>query len=550
MIWFILAGCGRDCPTVDADGDGSPAACPGETATADGFIDCDDTDSSARPGAPEVCDGADNDCDGIADDGLSLTYYLDEDGDGYGNLSIEDCEAPDGYIRTGGDCDDADAAIGPHAEEVCDGIDNDCDGTADGGGDQLWYADADGDGSPSEDDPIQSCEAPAGYLPAADAWDCDDNNAAVSPDLEEICDGLDNDCNGTADEDVSSTWYTDADGDGLGGNTATNGPDCSPPAGYSLTSDDCDDSDASVGVVFPDPLDGDGVISGIADIADLCPCYTEISGSLRIRNVADTTDLSGLSCIELAEGLLISENDSLTSLEGLDGLQVIEGSVLIQDNPLLSSVTGISALTDIDGTLNVTDNAALADLSGFESLITIGGALTLADNDAMTGIGLDALETLGELSISSCPALTSVSGMSSLVEVEDDVSIAGCGALTTIDLPALTTVGGDLYLYNNAALADLSAPQMSHVLGELRLHWAADVVELDGLSGVRLVGKDLVVWGNAALSDVTGMHTVEQIGGDLIIQSNPDLATEDAESMRDAIGADNIKGTTTINNNG
>ena len=67
---------------------------------------------------------------------------------------------------------------------------------------------------------------------------------------------------------------------------------------------------------------------------------------------------------------------------------------------------------------------------------------------------------------------------------------------------------------------------------------------------MRLVGDDLVLWGNSDLFDVTGLHTVEQIGGDLIIKSNTDLSTEDAETMRDSIGTDNIRGTTTISNNG
>ncbi len=551
MIWLILAGCGGDCPTVDADGDGAPAACPG--AAAESFTDCDDSDSSARPGADEVCDGIDNDCDGTVDDGLSLTYYADVDGDGYGDLATatETCSPPSGYVRIGGDCDDASPAIGPHAEEECDGVDNDCDGvTDDGVGDALWYPDSDGDGTPGEDGAVQGCGAPADYLPAPEVFDCDDDDPAIGPHAEEECDGVDNDCDGEADEGVPSIWYVDDDGDGYGSNTVTTGEDCNPPAGYALNSDDCDDSDEDVGVVFPDPLDGDGVVSEAADIDDLCPCYTAISGSLRIRNIEDTTDLSGLSCIESVGGLLVSSNKSLTSLDGLEGLEIVEGSVLIQDNTQLSSLSGLSALDTIAGTLSVTGNTALIDLSGMESLASISGALTISDNDAMTGIGLDALEGVGKLDISSCPSLISVSGMSSLVEVDHALSIEGCTKLTTIDLPALTSVGGDLYLYNNAALADVSAPLLSDVQGELRLHWVAKVTDLDGLSGVRLVGDDLVLWGNADLSDVTGLHTVEQIGGDLIIKNNTDLPTADAEAMRDAIGTDNIRGSVTISGNG
>ncbi|MDG1482993.1 MAG: putative metal-binding motif-containing protein [Myxococcota bacterium] len=554
MIWLLLAGCGRDCPEVDSDGDGAPEACPGETATADGFIDCDDSDSAARPGASEECDGIDNDCDGAVDEGLGLTYYADIDGDGYGDLdtATDTCSPPADYVLLGGDCNDNDATISPLEDEICDGVDNDCDGTPDDGAEeQLWYADLDGDGTPGEEsDPILSCVAPSGYLATPETWDCDDDDDTIGPHVEEDCDGIDNNCNGQIDEGVPSIWYIDDDDDGLGSSTVVTGEDCAAPAGYALNSDDCDDSDESVGLVFPDPLDGDGVVLEAADIADLCPCYTAIGGTLRIRNVEDTTDLMGLSCIESAEKLQISDNISLTSLAGLDGLEVVEGSALIQDNAQLASLAGLSGLIEIDSTLSITGNTALADLSGLESLTTISGGLTISDNAAMTDINLSALETVANVSISTCSALISFSGMPLLTEVERGLSIDGCESLTTIDLPALSTIGSDLYIYKLAELTELSLPALTDVGGELRVHWAAGITDLDGLSGVRLVGDDLVLWGNAALFDVTGMHTVEQIGGDLSIQNNTDLSTEDAESMRDTIGEDNIRGTVIISNNG
>ncbi|MFT5683682.1 MAG: hypothetical protein ACI8RZ_004614 [Myxococcota bacterium] len=550
MIWLILAGCsGRDCASVDADGDGAPAACPGEEATADGFIDCDDSDGSTRPGADEVCDGVDNDCDGTADEGLTLTYFLDEDGDGYGGTALETCEPPSGYVRLGGDCDDTDATLTPGATEVCDGIDNDCDGTADdGAGEQLWYADLDEDGHPGEGDSVQACEPPDGYQAAPAVWDCDDTDAAISPGAEEACDELDNDCDGDIDEGVPSVWYTDADGDGFGNDTVTTGENCLPDDGYTLNSGDCDDNDASVGEVFSEPLDGDGVIVEAADMADLCPCYTEISGELRIRTLSDSTDLAGLSCIESVESILIYDSDSLTSLDGLNNLQFVEKDITIQDNALLSDLSALSNITTLSEYLSVEDNDALTDLSGLSGLTTIDGALILTSNASMTRIGLDALEQLGSLSLSSSTALEEITGLTSLAEVERSFNVENCSALTTIDLPALTSIGSALYLYNNADLTDLSAPLLSDVGGELRLHWAAGVTNLDGLSGMREVGGDLVLWGNADLSDVTGLHDVEFIGGDLNISNNPDLVTEDAEALQDDI--ETIRGEVTISNNG
>ncbi|NBS68923.1 hypothetical protein EBT31_08395, partial [bacterium] len=87
--------------------------------------------------ATEVCNGSDDDCDGVVDgDAVDVLFvYPDNDGDGYGedySLGIPMCgESLEGYVAHDGDCDDSDATINPGATEVCDGIDNDCNGDVD-----------------------------------------------------------------------------------------------------------------------------------------------------------------------------------------------------------------------------------------------------------------------------------------------------------------------------------------------------------------------------------------------------------------------------------
>jgi hypothetical protein len=104
----------------------------------DGFNkveDCDDTMASVNPDAFEICDGIDNDCDGIVDPDNSVdavVWFIDADGDGYGDVSAAiSCHSPSGYVADSSDCDDSDTTINPGAVEIIDGIDNDCDGEID-----------------------------------------------------------------------------------------------------------------------------------------------------------------------------------------------------------------------------------------------------------------------------------------------------------------------------------------------------------------------------------------------------------------------------------
>ncbi|MBK9639426.1 MAG: putative metal-binding motif-containing protein [Bacteroidetes bacterium] len=124
-----------------------------------------------------------------------------------------------GYVANDLDCNDGNAAINPSANEVCDGIDNDCDGSTDEGLTFLtFYADADDDiyGDPSTG--VSSCNPIVGSV--TNNGDCNDANAAINPSATEVCDGIDNDCDGSIDEGLTFlTYYVDADVDGYGAGT-------------------------------------------------------------------------------------------------------------------------------------------------------------------------------------------------------------------------------------------------------------------------------------------------------------------------------------------
>ena len=268
---------------VDADSDGYGEASSALDAcvlpaghVTDG-TDCDDSDASVYPGASELCDGADNNCDGDVDESGALdaaTFYADDDADGYGDPSSTTtaCSQPSGHVADGTDCDDRDDDINPGADELCNGFDDDCDGTVDestalDAGD--WYGDGDGDGYGDASSSITACSAPSGHV--ADDTDCDDGDAAVNPGASELCDGVDNDCDGTVDEsDASdaSTWYADVDGDGYGDPTGTSQA-CGSLSGYVADATDCDDTDAAVHPGADEYCDGvDNDCDGSVDEGD------------------------------------------------------------------------------------------------------------------------------------------------------------------------------------------------------------------------------------------------------------------------------------------
>ena len=157
--------------------------------------------------------------------------YVDQDGDGFSPAT--------------GDCDDLNPDINPNATEICDGIDNDCQHGVDtyAINASIWYLDADSDGYGVEDAVLKSCTQPAGY--ANNHSDCDDSEPESWPGNAEICDGIDNDCDGLTDiNDASVTdsfsLYDDVDGDGYG-DPSTEIVSCDPIGGMVLNGNDCYD---------------------------------------------------------------------------------------------------------------------------------------------------------------------------------------------------------------------------------------------------------------------------------------------------------------------
>ncbi len=261
VVPTLAGGCGgkADCVVEtryhDLDGDGfggrSLTGCfaPSATSWIEVSGDCHDDDPAAHPGAFERCNAQDDDCDRQTDEDLPGPWYADADGDGWGDaLDVADLCLP-GRVHTPGDCDDDAPNRSPTGAEVCDGLDNDCDGFVDEA-DEPRYADADHDNHGDRTQPLGVCGVLLGD-------DCDDTDRDVRPGAVESCDGVDNDCDGVIDG--VGPWYADDDDDGWGDPGA---PQWTCSGGVSLAGD-CDDTDRDV-----HPADGPCTVRG--QNCDLC----------------------------------------------------------------------------------------------------------------------------------------------------------------------------------------------------------------------------------------------------------------------------------------
>ncbi len=208
------------------------------------------------------------------------TWYIDTDGDGYGaGTATNACAQPSGYVAANIDCNNTNAAVNPAATEICNSIDDNCDGQIDEGLTFTnYYADTDGDGY-GAGTATNACAQPSGYVAAN--TDCNNSNSAVNPAATEICNSIDDDCDTQIDEGLTFTnYYADTDGDGYGAGTATNA--CAQPAGYVTNSSDCNNSNAAVNPAATE------ICNSIDD-----DCDTQIDEGLTFTNYYADTDGDG-----------------------------------------------------------------------------------------------------------------------------------------------------------------------------------------------------------------------------------------------------------------
>ncbi|MBK7808988.1 MAG: T9SS type A sorting domain-containing protein [Saprospiraceae bacterium] len=310
--------------------------------------DCNDNNNTINPAATEVCDGIDNDCDGSTDEGVQTTYFADVDQDGFGNpsSSTQACAQPGGYVTNNTDCDDNDALEKPG---------------------QVWYDDSDNDGyGQTGSASITQCLRPTGYRAASEllatSGDCNDNNNTINPAATEVCDGIDNDCDGSTDEGVLTTYYADVDQDGFG-NPLGSTQSCTQPGGYVTNNTDCDDNDAleKPGQVWFDDTDNDGY--GQTGAASITQCLRPVGYKAAIELISTSGDCNdnnntiNPAATEVCDGI---DNDCDGSTD--EGVQTTYYADVDQDgfgNPLSSTQSCTQPGGYVTNNTDCDDNDAL-----------------------------------------------------------------------------------------------------------------------------------------------------------------------------------------------
>ncbi len=377
----------------------------------------------------------------------------------------------DGVTPGGGDCDDADPAVFPEAEEICNEVDDDCDGETDEEVESLWFQDADGDGSGDFRIAIYACEQPAGHV--ADDLDCDDADPARYP-------------------------------------TATDTP-------YDGIDQDCTDVDATCADLGP-TYEGNVSVGGSDDISWFCERYSNVKGNIQIIG-RTTDDLTGLECLCEVDGGLRVWTSSLTSLHGLEGVAKVTRLELIGNPDLVSldgldnlrmateielwdmpSLESIQSLESLQGSLSTLQLLELPRLANVDGLAGVGEAtvLELDQLDSLTDLdGLSGLESAQWVTLSSLPALASVAGLFALTD-SSLLTITGTG------LPTLEGLGG------------LSR------LDELEVADNSRLATLAGLSGLTQLAR-VSVHDNDVLADVEALHAVGDDAGQVLVYNNGSL---------------------------
>lgn len=372
---------------------------------------------------------------------------------------------------------------------------------------QVWYLDADGDGFGNANESLVSCEGMDGYVLLS--GDCDDQNAAINPDAEEIVgNGVDENCNPADDE-------------------------CTELGEFGETV----------------------ILLSQKDVNEFgAKCIGKIVGDLRIGKsfhstedpIIDLTPLSSISSVD--GGLELIENNELTSLEGLNSNISINANLSIYNNSKLTDFKGLRNLEYISHGIAIQGNHSLVSLEGLEKIKLSNENLVISDNTNLVSLkGLGGLEYISFLFIYNNPVLEN------LYEIKNIQTLKGMSIFQNEKLSGYFKEGSlpggivNVSLENNSGIINLKGlmAHNSEVSGSIYIKGNKNLQSLDGLYPSDTLSFSIEVEDNEKLVDIKALESIVVVKRNLWIINNDQLQSlEGLENVLSAGFDYNIPGAT------
>ncbi|MCA9441885.1 MAG: FG-GAP repeat protein [Candidatus Omnitrophica bacterium] len=271
---------------------------------------------------------------------------------------------------------------------------------------------------------------------------------------------------------------------------------------------------------------------------------TELGDGFHIENNESLASLHGLEGLNVVEGshIAIYDNDSLTSLRGLDGLTQFVAThgastgVWVEGNDSLTSLDGLDSLVSVEGWFfEISNNASLTDIGALSNLVHSATYSIISDNPLLDCYSFDlpfwvdgSSGNLVNCTNGLCPGPMVLTTQEQVDSLEGCIGIAGHLTIgpsnTDLDLTplrTLETIKGRLLIRDNEALSSLDGLQgITRVPEECSIYGNGTLVNLDGLQGLSEVGSSLSVTDNLNLTSLTGLQNLTSVGGNVFIRNN------------------------------